>query len=224
MTAHHRIEDIPGLRRIEDFNRDQMFETCMELTHAVYPHDKMYGEYCTIQEYIDCPPELAFKYLADPHNLSEWTWSTRDFVESGEPGLLVGHDRLADSTKIYCRTITHEAAGTVDFHCAWDQPDQMWMVYLMRVIPAQTVFNKPGSVITWTNCHHPYYDKNPFPLTAPRDRSEWVGDMWHFFYAGHKVEMDNLKAILEYRHANQLPIGSYESCQPLYRGNKEAVA
>ena len=30
--------------------------------------------------------------------------------------------------------------------------------------------------------------------------------MWPFFYAGHKIELDNLKNILEYRHANGLPM------------------
>ena len=80
------------------------------------------------------------------------------------------------------------------------------MIYLMRVIDAQVVFNKPGSVVLWTNCKHPFYDQNPFEDTAPEDRGVWVGDLWPFFYAGHHVEMQNLKAILEHRHANGLPI------------------
>jgi len=29
---------------------------------------------------------------------------------------------------------------------------------------------------------------------------------WPFFYAGHKIELDNLKHILEYRHAEGLPM------------------
>lgn len=76
----------------------------------------------------------------------------------------------------------------------------------MRVVPAQLVLNKPGSVVLWTNCHHPFYDKNPFPDTAPKQRPIWVGDVWDMFYAGHYVELQNLKHILEYRHRNELPI------------------
>ena len=95
---------------------------------------------------------------------------------------------------------------TVDYHCAWDQADKLWMIYLMRVVPAEMVLNKPGSVVLWTNCHHPFYDKNPRPETAPKDRKVWVGDLWPFFYAGHDVEMENLKHILEHRHHNGLPI------------------
>jgi len=223
-SSLHTIDDIPGLKRFENFSRDEMLDSCLELTHSVYPHDELYDQFCTIQQYVDCPPDLAFRYLSDPQNLSEWTWSTRDFVQTTEPNLLVGHDMLADETKIYCRTISHEASGTIDFHCAWDQPNQMWMIYLMRVIPAQLVFNKPGTVITWTNCRHPFYDKNPFPETAPKDRDEWVGDMWPFFYAGHKIELNNLKQILEYRHANKLPIGTYAECTTQKVGALEAMA
>ena len=68
---------------------------------------------------------------------------------------------------MYFKTIANQAAGTVDFHCAWDQKDKLWMIYFMRVIPAELVFNKSGCVITWTNCRHPYYNENPFPETAP---------------------------------------------------------
>ncbi len=52
---------------------------------------------------------------------------------------------------------------TVDYHCAWDQGKHLWMIYLMRVVDAQVVFDKPGSVVLWTNCHHPFYDNNPYP-------------------------------------------------------------
>jgi hypothetical protein len=74
----------------------------------------------------------------------------------------------------------------------------------MRIIPAELVLNTPGSVITWTNCRHPYYDKNPFPETAPTKRKVWVGDIWDMFYAGHHIEMQNLKHILEYRYRENL--------------------
>ncbi len=197
------VQDIPDLLRIESFSRDQMGDLCMESTHAVYSHDAIYGPYCTIQEYIDCPPDKVFEYLADPRSLEEWTWSTRDLEPTDDPKLLVGWDRLADDTRLYCRTYSNAITRTVDYHCAWDQGDDLWMIYLMRVVPAELVLGKPGSVVIWSNCHHPYYDNNPYPELAPPDREVWVGDLWPFFYAGHVVEMDNLKKILEQRHARR---------------------
>ena len=198
------LSDIQGLKRIENFSRDEMGDLCLEWTHAVYPHEQVYGQYCTIEEYIDCPPDDVYDYLSDVRSLEEWTWSTRGFEPTGEDGLVKGFDMLADDTRIFCRTISNREARTVDYHCAWDQGGELWMIYLMRVVPASLVLNKPGSVVLWSNCRHPHYEVNPHPTTAPKERDVWVGDLWPFFYAGHLVEMKNLKAILEHRHANGL--------------------
>ena len=75
----------------------------------------------------------------------------------------MAYDRLGSETEIYTRTYANRAAMTVDYHCAWDQGKHLWMVYLMRIVDAQVVFDKPGSVVLWTNCHHPFYDTQPLP-------------------------------------------------------------
>jgi len=204
------VSQIPGVRRIENFPKEEMNAAAMDLTHAVYPHDEIYGRYCTIEEYVDCPPDDVFRYLADVYTLEEWTYSLRDFSAPDEKGVVVSRDRIGGETLIYTRTVANAAAMTVDYHCAWDQGEKLWMIYLMRVVPAQLVLDRPGSVVLWTNCKHPYYDKNPFPERGPNGRKVWVGDLWPFFYAGHHIEMQNLKHILEYRHANGLPINPRE--------------
>ena len=194
------LDSIAGVRRVENFSKDEMQGLAMELTHAVYPHDQIYGQYCTLEEYIDCPPSVVYEYLANTYNLAEWTYSMRDFGKMDETGLVPSLDKIGGETMIYTRTEANPHAMTVDYHCSWDQPDHLWMIYLMRVVDAQVVFNKPGSVILWTNCKHPFYDENPFPKTAPEDRKVWVGELWPFFYAGHYVEMQNLKNILEHKY------------------------
>ena len=138
--------------------------------------------------------------------MEEWTYSLRGFVKTDEPGLWESFDRVGGQTKCYARTVANPEAMTVDYHCAWDQGFHLWMIYLMRVVDAQVVLNKPGSVVTWVNCKHPFYDENPYPETAPPKRPVWVGDGWDLFYAGHEMEMDNLKAICEYRASHGLPI------------------
>lgn len=139
----------------------------MDMMRSVYPHDQVFGQYCTVNDYIDCPPDDLFEYMADTRSLEEWTYSLRGFTPTDEPGLWLAHDRLGSETKIYTRTVANVQARTVDYHCAWDQGDHLWMIYLMRVVDAQTVLDKPGSVVLWTNCHHPFYDHNPYPKTAP---------------------------------------------------------
>ena len=88
------LAEIPGLRRIETFEKDEMQSLCMELTHAVYPHDQIYGQYCTLEEYIDCPPDEVIDYLAEGRNLEEWTYSMRDFEPTDDPDVLVSYDRI----------------------------------------------------------------------------------------------------------------------------------
>lgn len=196
---------VGGLIRCEEFSREALGEHITELTHTVYPHEQVYGTFCTVQAHIDCPPEEVFAYMANPYSLLEWTYSVRDLHPAGRDDLLVGVD--AANTPIYCRTVSHPGAMTVDYHCAWDQGDELWMVYLNRVVPAQTVLKRPGSVVIWTNCRHPYYDRNPFPNLTTDAKRAWVGEWWPLFYAGHAIELANLKAILEHRHRAGLPMG-----------------
>jgi hypothetical protein len=205
--VQEKLADVPGLIRCESHDGDEMAAIAMEMTHTVYPHEQQYGPYCAIQEYIDCPPEVVYRYMANVHSLSEWTYSVRDFEPTEAPGLYEGLDSLDTNTKIFCKVVANSEALTVDYHCAWDQGHDLWMIYLYRIVPAQLVFKRPGSVVFWANCHHPYYDNNPYKELVPPGRQNWVGDWWHFFYAGHTIELRNLKAILEHRHKHGLPMG-----------------
>lgn len=207
-TVLDSINRLPGVHRVENCPKDRLTSLAMEMTHAVYQHEQVYGDYCSIQDYVDCPPEAAFEYLANVYTLAEWTYSIRDLVPTADQAVFMATDQIGGTTKIYVKTVVERQTMTVDFHCAWDQPERLWMIYLMRVVPAALVLDRPGSVILWTNCRHPYYDSNPFPEKSPPGRQIWVGDMWPLFYAGHKIELDNLKHILQYRHSQRLPLTS----------------
>ena len=206
-STKEQLKSIEGLRRIEQTPKEEMNGIVSHMTHSVYPHDEVYGQVIAVQTYIDCPPAKVFEYMANPHSLAEWTYSVRGFVPSEVPGVLVGEDRIGKGTKIYCKTISSRDALLVDYHCAWDQGEDLWMIYLNRIVPAEILLKKPGSVVFWQNCRHPYYDDNPYKNRAPKQRGVWVGDLWEMFYAGHAVELQNLKLILEYRHRNLLPVG-----------------
>jgi hypothetical protein len=199
------LEGIAGLVRCEEFDRDALGERITEMTHSVYRHDQVYGPFITIHAHVDCSPDDVFAYMANPYSLLEWTYSVRELAPTDTPGLLLGVD--ANRRPLYCRTVANVAARTVDYHCAWDQGRELWMVYLNRIVSAETVLKRPGSVVIWTNCRHAYYDANPFPELAKDRDGEWVGDWWPLFYAGHSIELSNLKRILEHRHERGLPIG-----------------
>ncbi|MFE3024652.1 SRPBCC family protein [Nocardia tengchongensis] len=204
-----KLSDIPGLVRGEQIGSDEVMARCAAVTQADHSYQDFYRDYCTVQGYIDCPPQDVFAYLENIHSLSEWTYSTRDFEPTDVPDVYRGIDTLGVDTKIFTKVVANADSLTVDYHCAWDQDEELWMVYLMRVVPAELVLNRSGSVVLWTNCRHPYYSENPYPETAPASRTAWVGDMWGIFGPGHGIELDNLKAILEYRHANGIPVGPH---------------
>jgi hypothetical protein len=203
-----KLADIAGLVRCETHDGDTMAAQAVEMTHSVYKHEQQYGQYCSIQEHIDCPPDLVYEYMSNVHCLSEWTYSVRDFKPTEKAGLYEGIDSLDANTKIFCEVFANPQARTVDYHCAWDQGHDLWMIYLNRIVPAELVLGKRGSVVFWSNCHHPYYDKNPYPELSKPDRT-WVGEWWNFFYAGHTIELTNLKRILEHRYRAGLPIGPH---------------
>ena len=205
------LDDVDGLIRIETSPKEIAMPVILEMMRSVYPHDEVFGTYCTVSDYIDCPPTELFDYMADTRCLEEWTYSLRGFTPTDVPELWVAHDRLGagpagPGSAIYTRTVADRDALTVDYHCAWDQGDHLWMIYLMRIVDARVVLDRPGSVVLWTNCHHPFYDRNPYPETAPSGRPVWVGDFWDMFGPGHLLELKNLKAIAEYRHRNGLPV------------------
>ena len=58
-------------------NREAMADRLTDLTHTVYPHDQIYGEFCTVHSHIDCPAEDVFAYMSNPYSLLEWTYSIR---------------------------------------------------------------------------------------------------------------------------------------------------
>ncbi|GII80014.1 hypothetical protein Sru01_49960 [Sphaerisporangium rufum] len=205
-VSEEELAEIPGLARFENMPLPEAFKLVGEHTKEFYSHQEVYGDFCTLQGYIDCPPRQVYDYLADMFSQEEYTYSVRDLEPVDDTGLHVGWDRLSGTTRIYVRIDANPDALTVDYHAAWDQGHDLWMIYLFRVVDAQTVLKRPGSVVLWTNCHHPYYEKNPYPELAPSPDRRWVGDFWHQFYGGHLLELENLKAILEYRHRMGIPI------------------
>jgi len=199
--------EISGLYTCEDHSIDEVIAYLQKLTKTNYTHEEIFGEYCHLGEYIHCPVEMAFDYAANVYSLEEWTFSLRQLKHIGG-GLYKGAEFLANDTPIYVRCEAYFDSRVVDYLCAWDQGEELWMRYYFRFIDALPTLRKPGTVMLWTNCKHPYYDRStlslPGYISAALERTDrnWVGDIWPYFDAIHRIEAMNLKAILEYRFAN----------------------
>jgi hypothetical protein len=205
------FREIPGLYSSEDHGIPDVLAKMESMTKAEYSHEEIFGKYCHLGEYIEVPLDIVFEYAANAFSLEEWSFSIRQCEHIGG-GIYKGLEMLANDTPIYLRSDAYPDSGVVDYLCAWDQGDELWMRYYFRFVDAMPTIGKPGTIVLWTNCKHPYYDKNtdhtvPTEIKRQMDREDrtWVGDMWPGFDAIHKIEMSNLKRILEYRYQNAGP-------------------
>src|ERR1700680_4259922 len=111
ISTHTGTPDpIDGVVRIETSPREKATPLIMEMMRPVSPHDQVFGEYCTVNDYIDCPPDELYEYLSDTRSLEEWTYSLRGFTPTDEPGLWLAYDKLLPDTTIYTRTVANAQA------------------------------------------------------------------------------------------------------------------
>jgi hypothetical protein len=200
-------KDIPDLFTSENNGLEQLKAKMREHAKPTYTREEIFGQYCHTAEYIRCPVDMAFAYAANVYCLEEFTFSLRNFSYVGG-GIYKGREALAKDTFIYMRVDAYPDSRVVDHLCAWDQGEELWMRYHFRFLDAMPTIRRPGTIVLWTNCKHPYYDRSvsdvPPYIAEPRARTDrmWVGDVWSSFYAIHNIEVANLKRILEYRFAH----------------------
>src|SRR5258708_29567046 len=121
IAAHRGTTDpIDDVVRIETAPREKATPIIMEMMRSVYPHDEVFGEFCTVNSYIDCPPDELFDYLSDTRSLEEWTYSLRGFTPTEEPGLWLADDPLGSEGQIFTRTVARRDALTIECHRACD--------------------------------------------------------------------------------------------------------
>lgn len=198
---------IPDLFTSEKQGLDELKVKLREYTKPSYSSDEVFGQFCHTAKFIACPVDMAFEYAANVYCLEEFTFSLRDFSYVGG-GMYKGTEALAPDTAIYMRVESYPDSRVVDHLCAWDQGDELWMRYHFRFLDAMPTLRRPGTVVLWSNCKHPYYDRSvtdvPDYIAGPRGRSDrmWVGDIWPNFHAIHEIEATNMKNILEYRFTN----------------------
>lgn len=206
---------VPGVVRTENTSQRELHALCEKLMKTTYSYDEVHGgAYCFVGEFIAAPYEMVFEYCADIRSLAEWTLSIRNLRHLGG-GLYRGTDAISASdptqpqTEIFIRADVMKGPehGVIFYPCAWDQGDELWMRYYFLFTDAQKTIAKPGTIVLWTNCKHPYYDRDVTdvpPYIAEgraRDDRPWVGDLWELFYPLHRIELDNLKRLIEHRHA-----------------------
>jgi hypothetical protein len=213
MMVAERLADIKGLVRAENLTPQRFDELCADLMKPQYTHEEMFGTHCFLSSHIAVPYSTVFDYCADPLSLVEWTINIRQLVPVGS-GLFRGRmvfskeDADRPTTDIFIRAdaLKGPEQGMISYPCAWDESSDLWMRYYFVFADAAKAINKPGTMVLWVNFRHPYYDRatRPVPEYIEQGRSRvdrpWAGDGWPLFYPLHRLELANLKAILEHRY------------------------
>lgn len=162
---------------------------------------------CNSHIFINCPLSMAFSYASNIFSLEEWTFGIRE-IQEHRGGLFVGNEISAPDTKIFLRCEAYTDCRVVDRLSAWDQGDELWMREYIRLVDARQSLGKPGTLAMHVTNRHPFYDKSQKDLpeyikaTQNRDGRDWLGDSWPLFCARQRIDMHNLKTILEARYGN----------------------
>lgn len=204
----------PGLISAAELSFEEQDALLARHVKSAYPHDEVFGGYCPLSEHVEAPYQTVIDYCADVESLAEWTLNIRH-LEPLDNGLYRGKmifsraDATAPTTDIFIRTelLRGPEQSLLCYPCAWDQAGDLWMRYFFVIADARSALGRPGTVVLWNNCKHRFYDRDASPvpdyIAEGRERRDrpWPGDGWPLFYGLHRLELANLKAILEHRHA-----------------------
>jgi hypothetical protein len=197
------LNRITGLVSCDFLSVEEVMQRAEALTKSSYTHEEIFGEWAHLGLHIGCSPAAGFEYASSVFSLEEWTTSLRSFAPIGD-GVFRGVDGWGSDTVIYVRVVANRESGCVDYHCAWDQPDDLWMRVHLRFLDAEGAMGRPGTMLLWSTFHHPYFVPSPdhpdhVQASIAQPGRTWIGDVWRLFPAVHALEAANLKLILEAR-------------------------
>lgn len=170
------LSHILGLTRIETLSNDEMNELLIEKTHSVYKHEALFLSMFTLEVYIEADLNQAYNYLSKALSIAEWSYSLRSPIPN-EDGSWLLMQEASNKQPLNCRLETHREAGVIDLH--WSTEVGLLYSDALRLVPAEQTIKKEGTVLLW--------------CCIPNGNV----DNWLNFPAQRKIEMQNIKHILE---------------------------
>jgi len=185
------LENIADLVRIESVENDEMNESMVEQTHAVYPHASAFGISFTLEQYIDTPVSAAFDFLSQYDSIEQWSYGYRNAFQQSDTDGFEFEDKLHPEQNIHCYISSKSSAHVIDLH--WSKADDKTILMndSIRIVSAQNALNQPGCVLLWNCCQYPEDNKS----SRLADMS--VSTQWHNIPAQRKLEIQNIKQFLE---------------------------
>ncbi|CAA0094807.1 Uncharacterised protein [BD1-7 clade bacterium] len=144
-----RLLSLPDdLTRIECVTNDEMNERLVDMTHAVYPHRRRFGDVFTLERLLPVSADAAFALLANTDHLHLWNYAARSVASDDD--LLIDH---YSDTPMRLQLNAYPAVGVIDMHWRIADSKQQQAVYFsdsLRIVNARHPLHTDGCVLLWT--------------------------------------------------------------------------
>ena len=197
------LAKIGGLTRIETVDNDEMNEQMVEDTHAVYPHALVYGSSFTLEKAIDIDSDKLLHFLQQTTSIEQWSYAYRPKTATAKhsDNSIELIDQLTQQPW-HCQISVHAKAKVIDLRWHSTEGEPLLMHESIRIIDAQSALNQAGSILLW-NCSHTPADNQGQHLSHMHSQT-----FWQQLPARRKIELNNIKLLLEHTAENLLATDS----------------
>jgi len=155
-----------------------------------YRHEDLFSDFVpSMAVFEGVPLEAAFEFLAKTENMALWTMSMRN-LRPVRGDIWEGDEAATPTGKVFIQTVADAQAKTIAWNAGHASPDDLWISYRGMLVDAQPAMGRAGTAFFWTNFVHERVKQDPMLKMG-----------FKAMYSAHKIEIENLKMILEERFA-----------------------
>ncbi|MBI5548869.1 MAG: 3-oxoacyl-ACP synthase III family protein [Deltaproteobacteria bacterium] len=191
LLAEPPVELRDRLINIERYSMIELWEKhILPGTKDRYRQEELFSDFVpSMAVFEGVPLEAAYEFLSRSENMSLWTMSMRN-VRPFRGDIYLADETATPTGKVYIQTLADPAAKTIGWNCGHADPEDLWIRYRGMLVDALPTLGRKGTAFFWTNFVHE---------RVKQDRMLAMG--FKAMYAAHKIEIENLKMILEDRFA-----------------------
>ncbi|TAK53858.1 MAG: hypothetical protein EPO25_09270 [Gammaproteobacteria bacterium] len=151
-----------------------------------YTHAELFTDFVpSMAVFEGVPVEPAFEFLARTENMARWTMSMRNLRPS-RGDIFAGDEDATPTGRVFVRTLADRDSLTIEWQAGHADPDDLWIVYKGLLADAGRVMGRKGTAFFWTNYVHERVRNDPMLAVG-----------FKAMYSAHRIEINNLKMILE---------------------------
>ncbi|CAN2040131.1 3-oxoacyl-(acyl-carrier-protein) synthase III [Candidatus Magnetomoraceae bacterium gMMP-15] len=189
-------EEIPkiqdGLATVENYSMLELWEKfIIPGAKDTYSHDELFSDFVPSMAIFEgVPLEAVFDFLSKTENLAKWTMSMRN-IRLLKDDIYQGDEAASPTGKVFVRTIAEKSSKIIEWNCSHNNPDDLWMIYKGMLVDAEKAVGRKGTAFFWSNFVHERVKNDPMLAMG-----------FKMMYSAHKIEINNLKMILEDCYGN----------------------